>query len=322
MKIASHYFGTHHEALNHYACQMGIDSVVCTVPFISGQPDYVHPWDKVALRAQQQAMETYGLKICVLEGIKFIDSVKLGRPDKDLCIENFCQLIRNMADLGINTICYNWMPVFGWFRTRHAIPSRGGALVTGFSSKDIDSDDRTIAGEVTEKTLWENLKYFMESVVPVAEKYKVKLALHPDDPPIASLSGISRILISPDAMERAINMVPSPYNGITMCQGTFATMGADIPIEIHRFGERIFFAHFRDVRGNANEFIETFPDDGKTDMYKVVRAYRDIDFDGIIRIDHMPTLYGESNTNPGYATLGWLYAFGYLRGLMEAVNQS
>lgn len=321
MKIASHYFGQHHEVLKHYAQQMGLDSVVCTVPFASAQPDYVNPWDKVALRAQQQAMESYGLKVEVLEGIKFLDGAKLGRPDRDACIERFCQMLENMAVLGIDTVCYNWMPVFGWFRTRHALPERGGALVTGFREADMCPTDRTAAGEVSADELWNNLKYFMEAVVPVAETCKIKLALHPDDPPVPALAGVSRILTSPDAMMRAIDLVPSPYNGITMCQGTFATMGADVPKEIERFGDRIFFAHFRDVRGTSDNFTECFPDNGKTDMCDAIAAYKKIGFDGPMRIDHMPTLYGESNANPGYATLGWLYAVGYLRGLMEMIER-
>lgn len=266
-------------------------------------------------------MEAYGLKVEVLEGIKFLDGAKLGRADKDVCIEHFCHLLENMSALGINTVCYNWMPVFGWFRTRHALPERGGALVTGFNKEDMCETDRTAAGEVSPEELWKNLKYFMEAVVPVAERCKVKLALHPDDPPVGELAGVSRILTSPDAMMKAIDMVPSPYNGIAMCQGTFATMGADVPAEIKRFNDRIFFAHFRDVQGTSENFAECFPDNGKTDMYEAIRAYRDIGFDGPIRIDHMPTLYGESNANPGYATLGWLYAVGYLRGLMQAIDR-
>ncbi len=321
MKIATHYFGIYHEALKHYAQQFGISSAVCTVPFQSAQPNYVNPWDKVALCAQQQAMEPFGLNVEVLEGIKFLDGAKLGRDDRRACIDNFCQLIENMAQLGIDTVCYNWMPVFGWFRTRHAIAERGGALVTGFRMGDMVSTDRTAAGTVSADDLWKNLKYFMEAVVPVAEFHKVKLALHPDDPPVRSLAGIDRILTSPEAMMRAIDLVPSAYNGIVMCQGTFATMGADIPTEIHRFRERIFFAHFRDVRGTPENFIECFPDNGITDMTAAVQAYRDVGFDGVIRIDHMPILYGESNENPGYATLGWLYAVGYLRGLMESADR-
>ncbi len=160
----------------------------------------------------------------------------------------------------------------------------------------------------------------MERIVPVAEEHGVKLALHPDDPPISPIRGVGRILTSPEAMLRAIDLVPSPANGITMCQGTFATMGAVVPAEIRRFAARgvLHFVHFRDVRGTPDKFVETFHDDGKTDMYEAMRTYAEVGFDGPVRPDHVPTMAGEDNALPGYQTLGRLFALGYIKGLAEA----
>ena len=111
-------------------------------------------------------------------------------------------------------------------------------------------------------------------------------------------AALSRILRTPEAMEQAINLVPSPANGVTFCQGTFSTMGADIPAEIRRFGERgaIHFVHFRDVRGTPQHFVETFHDDGQTDMYEAMRTYARIGFEGPVRPDHVPTMAGEQMT--------------------------
>jgi len=164
----------------------------------------------------------------------------------------------------------------------------------------------------------------MRIVVPVAEEAGVKLALHPDDPPISPIQGVGRILTSPDAMLRAIDLVPSPNNGVTFCQGSFATMNADIPAEIARFAARdaLHFVHFRDVVGTPERFQEAFHDDGQTDMWAAMRAYKEAGFSGPMRPDHVPTMAGERNGEPGYDLLGRLFAIGYIKGLAEGVEKS
>jgi mannonate dehydratase len=221
-------------------------------------------------------------------------------------------------------MCYNWMAGFGWMRTSTTIPSRGGALVTGYDHSLMQDAPPSEYGTITEEALWENITDFLHRVVPVAEKAKVKLAVHPDDPPITPIRGIGRILINPDAFQRVIDIAPSPYNGITFCQGNFSAMGADVPAEIRRFGEQgqIHFVHFRDVRGDPAKFEETFHDAGQTDMFATMRAYQEIGFEGPMRPDHVPTMAGEDNTHPGYEVLGRLYAIGYIKGLIEGVTKT
>ena len=153
----------------------------------------------------------------------------------------------------------------------------------------------------------------------------MKLAMHPDDPQIDSIRGISRIMTSVDNFKRMTQIVKSPYNGITMCQGNFSLMGADIPKAIKQFDSLIHFVHFRNVRdlsGNkpSTKFEETFHDEGDIDMYAAMKAYYDIGFTGPIRPDHVPTMAGDSNDHAGYSNIGALYAFGYMRGLMQAVG--
>ena len=164
------------------------------------------------------------------------------------------------------------------------------------------------------------MRYYLERIVPVAEKAKVKLALHPDDPPISPIRGVSRILTSAAALQRAIELVPSAYSGITLCQGTLATAGEDIPAVIRKFAEqdKLFFVHFRDVKGTAEKFEETFHDDGQTDMVAAMNTYYEVGFTGPARPDHVPTMEGEDNTNPGYELLGRLYGVGYIKGLMDS----
>jgi mannonate dehydratase len=201
------------------------------------------------------------------------------------------------------------------------IPARGGALVTGYDHA-VDRDaPLTEYGVVPEERLWENFEYFLKRVVPVAEKAKVKLALHPDDPPLSPIRGIGRIFRSVEAFQRAIDLVPSEYNGITMCQGNFTLMTDDLPSVIRDFGKqgRIHFVHFRDVKGTPDNFVETFHEAGKTDMLACMQAYKDIGFEGVLRPDHVPTLEGDSNDSPGYSSTGRLLAIGYITGLREAV---
>ena len=125
---------------------------------------------------------------------------------------------------------------------------------------------------------------------------------------------------SPEAFQRLIDLVPSEVNGVTLCQGNFTLMTDDLPSLIRQFGEqqKIFFIHFRDVRGTVSSFVETFHDEGQTDMLACMRAYREIGFEGVLRPDHVPTLEGDSNDDPGYSSLGRLFAIGYIKGLRQA----
>jgi mannonate dehydratase len=147
----------------------------------------------------------------------------------------------------------------------------------------------------------------------------VVLAMHPDDPPLSSLLGKPRIMHSVESFERLVQLAPSPSNAICFCQGSFASMNVDIPATIRRLGPWIRYVHFRDVRGTPQDFAETFHDNGPTDMAAAMRAYQEIGFAGAMRPDHVPQLLGEDDGEPGYTMLGRLFAWGYMRGLMQAV---
>jgi mannonate dehydratase len=301
--------------------QCGVDHVVGGFHrFGSGGRDREadKPWHPDSLSRAKEAYENGGFQYAVIESRPPMEKIKLGQPGRDEEIEEVCILIRAMGSLGIPVWCYEWMPVLNWVRTDMDLPDRGGALVTGFDLEKSNKMEKADVGDLTEDDLWINLRYFLERVVPVAEEAGVKLAMHPDDPPISPVRGTPRIMRSIEAYDRLLDLVPSPSNGIALCQGNFTLMTDDLPGVIRHFGERIYFVHFRDVVGNVQHYRETFHDIGKTDMVECMKAYRDVGFEGICRPDHVPTMEGDTNDRPGYSSIGRLFAIGYIRGLIHA----
>ena len=293
--------------------------------------DGLKPWDPKAIQAVKEGWDKLGMKWNVVEGPPTLgEQTKLGLAGRDEEISNFITFMKNLKQYGkVDTICYNWMPVVSWFRSKMDTVGRGGALVTSFDYDDVKNLPATEYGQVSKETLWKNLEYFLKAVVPEAEKIGMNLSLHPDDPQVPSLKGISRIMTSVENFDRMLNIVPSKYSGLTMCQGNFSLMGADIPALIKRWGKagKINYVHFRNVRdlsGNkpSTKFEETFHDEGQIDMYAAMKAYYDIGYKGAIRPDHVPTMAGEENTRPGYMTIGTLFALGYMRGLMESIQKN
>jgi mannonate dehydratase len=298
--------------------QAGVNYVVAPLPPTVGNEK---PWDFMPLLRMKQAFNDGGFEVSVIESRPPLEKAKLGIEGRDAEIDTVCQLLENMGRVGIPVWCYEWMSQFNWTRTSVTTPGRGGAMVTSFDYELIKDAPLTPAGIVTDEQLWASLEYFLKRVVPVAEKAGVKLAMHPDDPPLSPLRGVSRIMSSIDNYQRLLDLVPSPVNGIALCQGNFTLMTDDLPGVIRKFGkqDKIFFAHFRDVKGDVHHYEETFHDEGKTNMLECMKAYKDIGFEGVLRPDHVPTMEGDSNDNPSYSSIGRLFAIGYIKGLREAV---
>lgn len=319
MQLSYLFFGDPTQPQAALVRQMGIGQAIAKLaPDLTGRPA---PDDFASLRSAKERFAAAGLDLIGLEGDQFdMNRIKFGREGRDEDLYRYCRMLENMGRLGIQLLCYNFMAGLGWYRTRTDVLERGGALVSEFDWNAAEALGPTPFGELSEARLWENYGYFLEAVLPAAEAAGVRLALHPDDPPVSPLRGIGRIFTSAAGVRRALALSDSPAHGLTFCQGTYTTMGEDVPALIREFGPRIRFVHLRDVRGTRDQFRETFHDNGPTDLAALLRVYREIGFDGPVRSDHVPTMAGEANDHPGYGLLGNLFGIGYLKGLLDATD--
>jgi len=279
---------------------------------------------------QKARYEEAGIKIAGFEGPPINHwRIKLGTDGRDEDIQDFKTAIQAMGEVGLDMICYNWMVGIGWTRTNSRLPERGGAVTSEFDLESFNNQDSTNSRRsrrrrsdvpISKEQVWENLEYFLKEVIPVADKYKVKMALHPDDPPISPLGNIGRICTSAANFRKIMNIVPSPMNGITFCHANFKLMGEDIYALAKEWSRqnKIFFVHFRDVEGTKEKFHETFHDNGPTDMGKIMKILYENGFDGPIRPDHAPAMGTETaSRSTGYGTLGKIFTIGYMKGLLH-----
>ncbi len=297
------------------AKQLGVDSAVVR---FWGEEEW---WEFDHLQRTVARFRDHGFDLDVVEDRPPMEKTVLGEDGRDEEIETVKTLIRNMGRLDIDTYCWVWTenPV-GVVRTSDSLPGRGGSEMIGFDSEWLERAPDHPAAGITEAELRENLEYFLDRVVPVAEVAGVNLALHPDDPPRSPIRGVPRIVTSVEDYRWILDLHDSPRHGITFCQGNFSAMGADIPETIGEFGDRIHFVHFRDVAGDSDSFVETWHDEGPTDMKAAIEAYREVGFDGPIRPDHVPRMVGEDDREEamaGYTNMGRLFAIGYIQGLLE-----
>jgi len=314
-----------------FAAQIGVDGV-------SGQPkpDSVDDgfFTAETLCKHKELVESYGLQWAAVRmaPLDWTFKWQLGLRGGDKQIENYKKNIRNMAEAGLDFIIFN-MHALRIYRTSTEAMERGGAkstsfdiaLATGnqlmehpnsaFDIKWVPEDERT---PKSDDQMWSNLERFLEGITPVAEEAGVRVGLHPDDPPVPEISGVARIMRSPEAFRKYLELVPSDSTGVVFCQGCFTEMGCDVPAEIRHFGSRgkIFSVDFRNIKGELRNFQETFPDTGNADMVETMQAYHDSGFDGWMTPDHAVHLDGDTSWGHRY----WAYAVGHIRGLDQALK--
>ncbi len=312
--ILTDYFRSERDLTWDYAKQCGVEYGVIRLPETSDfdVTDLSH-WQAV-----HKKFTDFGIKPLIIEPMPnhLHDHIKLGDDKRDWATEQVIKMLPIMDRLDIRTVCFNWMAHIGWLRTNASIKERGDALVTGFDINEFEPTDKVI----TSRQLWDNYEYFIKAVIPYAEKYNIRLALHPDDPPLEKLGDVSRIMISYENIDKAINGIVRSYNlGVTMCQATYHMMGENLYDIIPKLKDKIFFVHFRNASGNKFNFRETFHDNGELNMPDLIRLYKRLGVDVPIRVDHVPLMAAEKQETAGYTALGRLYAIGYLKGILETV---
>lgn len=320
-KLAEAIWSPYPSLLTKLCQQAGVGYAIGGLPGPGALTAGEQPWDYLPLLRWKEDYAAAGFELVGIEARPPLNLAKRGLAGRDQEIDTVCTLLTNVGRLGVRLWCYEWMCDFGWTRTATALRGRGGSFVSGFDAGKMAGAPESELGPISDEELWETLEYFLRRVVPVAEQAGVALAIHPDDPPVSPLRGVARIMRDVEAFQRVIDLVPSDLSGITLCQGNFALMTDDLPGVIHRFGRqrKIFFVHLRDVRGTAGNFVETWHDEGPTDLAACLEAYREVGFDGPLRPDHVPTVEGDSNDRPGYSAYGRLFAIGYIRGLQHAL---
>lgn len=312
-------------------------------------------WEEARIKEVVELIKSKGFNADIVESVNVHDDIKIGNIERDKYIDIYIDTIRKLSKYGVKVICYNFMPVFDWTRTDlyKELPDGSNAL---FYEKAAITDDPHVMADkilkategftmpgweperlakldelfeayknVTEEVLFENLKYFLEHIIPVCEECDVKMAIHPDDPPWP-IFGLPRIIRSRDHIKRFLDLVDSPCNGLTLCTGSLGpNLLNDIPAIIREFHERIHFAHIRNVKVFENgDFIEVSHrgKDGNVDIYEVIKAYHDNDFKGYIRPDHGRHLWGEEKTcRSGYGLYDRALGIMYMLGIWDSLDK-
>ena len=320
----------------------GIVSAIYNIP-VGGA------WDLPRILELKKTVEDAGLTLKTIESVPVHEDIKLGKPSREEYIDNYCTSLRNLAKAGIEVVCYNFMPVFDWTRSElaHVLPDGSNALIyvnaqieqmdpltgelalPGWDASYTKESLAAVMGEyqnLTEEDLWANLKYFLERVIKVAEEVKIKMAIHPDDPPW-SIFGLPRIITGKQSLQRFVELVDSPYNGLTLCSGSLGVdLDNDVVDLIRHFGKmgRVHFGHCRNILITGDHGFEESSHrsgDGSLDMYEIMKAYYDIGFDGPIRPDHGRMIWGEQG-RPGYGLYDRALGAVYLNGLWEAIDKN
>ncbi|HEX3811774.1 MAG TPA: mannonate dehydratase [Mycobacteriales bacterium] len=312
-------FGQFKDATPEYlqfAAQFGATDILLNTPNLPGGNGRWELSDLVKLRL---AVEQWGLTLSALENVptSFYDQIMLNGPRRDEQIENMIATVRNIARAGIPIFGYNWMPSHVWRTPPKAI--RGAAIATAFDYDLAKTMPLTHGREYSEEEMWANLEHWIRIITPVAEEEGIRLGIHPCDPPVAQLGGVPQLLRSFEAYKRLIEIYPSDSNAIEFCQGTFSEMTDDIYEMIRYFGSRqkILYVHFRNVSGPVPTFHEEFINTGHVDMYRAMKIYHEVGFDGFFIDDHVPHTHGDTQ----WGHRGRAFANGYIQAMIESVTK-
>lgn len=303
-------------------------------------------WSKGRIQELKQTIESHGLEMEVIESVPVHEDIKLGCGNYKEYIENYKENIRRLAEAGVKCICYNFMPVFDWTRSRLDQPLKDGSNALVYYKEDVDKMDplkMSLPGwdasysnnqmaeliqaykELGEEGLWKNLEYFIQEIIPVAKECDVYMGIHPDDPPWP-IFGIPRIITNEENIDRFLNLYDDEHHGLTLCSGSLGcTRDNDIPKLIRKYGamNRICFAHVRNVKilGDGSfEESSHLSRDGSLDIAEIMKAYHDVGFEGYVRPDHGRMIWGEKG-RPGYGLFDRALGAAYINGIWETLEK-
>ena len=353
MKMTLRWYGPGHDTVTLEQIRQipGVTGVITTL--YDKQPGDL--WTREEIRELKNTVEASGLKIEGIESVNVSDAIKTGSADRDKDIATYIQCLENLGREDIHLVCYNFMPVFDWTRTELARKREDGSTVLAYTQEAVDALDPekmfdSIAGDmngtvmpgwepermakvkelfalykdIDNEKLFENLVYFLKAIMPVCNKYDIKMAIHPDDP-AWSVFGLPRIIINKENILRMMHAVDDVHNGVTFCSGRYGThLANDLPDMIRSLKGRVHFAHVRNLKFHSPTNFEEaahLSSDGTFDMYEIVKALYEIGFDGPIRPDHGRMIWGEV-AMPGYGLYDRALGAAYINGLWEAIEKS
>jgi mannonate dehydratase len=294
-------------------------------------------WTYEKLRDLRAAINAEGLELAAIENFdpSHWYDILLDGPRKAQQIEDIKTIIRNMGRAGIPVMGY-YFSVAGVWGRHETSGARGGAPAVGYMERYVpeqtpiplgtawnmiynpDAPAGDI-GSVSEEEVWQRLTDFLTELVPVAEEAGVRLAAHPDDPPLPVLRQTGRLLYHPDRFERLLSIVPSRSNALELCLGTVAEMqGGDIydVVDRHSRADQIGYIHFRNVRGKVPNYEEVFIDEGDVDMIRVLRILKQNGYEGVLIPDHTPQMTCDAPWHAGMA-----YALGYMNAAIRMLEE-
>ncbi len=352
MEMTLRYYGKNFDTvkLEHIFQIPGVKGVITTL--YDTTPGQV--WTREAIQELKKEVSDAGGHISGIESVNVHDAIKAGTAERDLYIDNYIETLENLGKEDIHLVCYNFMPVFDWTRSELARKRPDGSTVLAYNKKAIESINPEemfdsiknnsngtvmpgwepermekvkelfeIYKDVDEEKLFENLCYFLKRIMPVCNKYDIKMAIHPDDP-AWSVFGLPRIITNEENIQRMLKAVDDVHNGITFCSGSYGTnLENDLPHMIRAFKGRIHFAHVRNLKFNSPDDFEEachLSSDGSFDMYEIMKALYETGFSGPIRPDHGRMIWGEV-AMPGYGLYDRALGACYLNGLWEAIEK-
>ena len=312
--------------------QCGCDDFQLNTPKLPGE----ERWEYECLALLVAQAKRAQLRLIAIENVpkRFWDRIMLGQRGREKQLENMIYTIRNIARAGIPILGYAFMPTGVW-RTANDTPVRGGGLATSFrlsTARSVKPGDgksyskysiwagSPVDREYPEEEIWENYCWYLERILPVCEEVGLRLALHPDDPPVPTLGGVGRVFRNFANFRRAMETFDSPMHGLDFCHGCWSEMreGEGVVDAIRFFGDRrkIFYVHFRDVQGPVEDFTECFLGDGNCDPVQSMRALKRVGFQGFILPDHVPRMAGDGK----WCHRGRAWTVGYIQALIAAVE--